>query len=70
MTRSSNDILADRHAIQHIIGDYSIEEAQSLFWAMLAEFHYMLCKRHPELKNVYKQIMVDSLSLIFKDIMK
>jgi len=70
MTKSSNDILQDRYAIQHIIGDYSIEEAQALLWAMLGELHYTLCKRHPELKNVYKQTMVDSLSLIIRGITK
>jgi len=70
MTRSHNDILQDRRAIQHIMGDYTVEEAQALFWAMLGELHYTLCKRHPELEHEYKRAMVDSLSLITRGVTK
>jgi hypothetical protein len=70
MTKSNEDILADRKAIEHIMADYKMSEAQALFWALLGELYYTLCQRHPELKHEYIQTMKDSFEMITRGVTK
>jgi hypothetical protein len=67
-TKSTEDILADRHAIYRIISDYKIIEAKSLLWSLLSEMHYVECKLHPERKRNYDKGMKECYNAIINSV--